>query len=202
MFGVGLHFSTSDLLAVRGVAILGAIGQIVMATPWGSAWPRLWGWSPGTGLVFGLSLSVASTVALLKALEERDLVSSVNGRIAVGWLIVEDLAMVLTLVLLPAFAEMLGGKPISGHGHSDMPVLLELAITLAKVAAFAAITILFDQRSCRGCWRGWREPARASSSRFPVLAVALGIAYGSAQIFGVSFALGAFLAGVVLSESS
>ena len=201
MFGVGLHFSTSDLLAVRGIAIPGAVGQIALATLLGLGLAWLWGWSHGTGLVFGLSLSVASTVVLLKALEERNLVNSVNGRIAVGWLIVEDLAMVLTLVLLPAFAEMLGGKPIRGHGHSDMPVLIELAITLAKVAAFAAIAILLGPKIVP--WMLARVARTGSRELFTlsVLAVALGIAYGSAQLFGVSFALGAFFAGVVLSES-
>jgi len=201
MFGVGLHFSTSDLLAVRGIALPGAVGQIVLATLLGLGLSWLWGWSHGTGLVFGLSLSVASTVVLLKALEERNLVNSVNGRIAVGWLIVEDLAMVLTLVLLPAFAEMLGGKPISVEGHREMPVLLELAITLAKVAAFAAIAVLIGPKVVP--WVLARVARTGSRELFTlsVLALALGIAYGSAQIFGVSFALGAFFAGVVLSES-
>jgi len=201
MFGVGLHFSTSDLLAVRGIALPGAVGQIALATLLGLGVSWLWGWSHGTGLVFGLSLSVASTVVLLKALEERNLVNSVNGRIAVGWLIVEDLAMVLTLVLLPAFAEMLGGTPIGGHGHSDMPVLVELAITLAKVAAFAAIAILVGPKVVP--WVLARVARTGSRELFTlaVLAAALGIAYGSAQLFGVSFALGAFFAGVVLSES-
>ncbi|TBR29377.1 MAG: cation transporter, partial [Reyranella sp.] len=118
MFGVGLHFSASDLLAVKGIAIPGAIGQIVLATLLGIGMCSLWGWSFGTGLVVGLSLSVASTVVLLKALEERNLIDSANGRVAVGWLIVEDLAMVLALVLLPAFAEVLGGKPLQGHEPS------------------------------------------------------------------------------------
>jgi CPA2 family monovalent cation:H+ antiporter-2 len=202
MFGVGLHFSTSDLLAVRGIAIPGAVGQIVVATLLGMGLASLWGWGLGTGLVFGLSLSVASTVVLLKALEERNLVSSVNGRIAVGWLIVEDLAMVLTLVLLPAFAEMLGGKPVANHGHSDLPVWLELVITLAKVAAFATIAIVIGPKVVP--WMLSRVARTGSRELFTlaVLAAALGIAYGSAQVFGVSFALGAFFAGVVLSESS
>ncbi|MBI2735075.1 MAG: cation:proton antiporter [Rhodospirillales bacterium] len=201
MFGVGLHFSASDLLAVRGIAIPGAVGQIVLATLLGMGMCWLWGWSWGTGLVFGLSLSVASTVVLLKALEERNLVNSLNGRVAVGWLIVEDLAMVLALVLLPAFAEMLGGKPV-GHGVSDKPLLLELATTLAKVAAFAAIAILLGPKVVP--WVLGRVARTGSRELFTlsVLAVALGIAYGSAQLFGVSFALGAFFAGVVLSESS
>ncbi len=204
MFGVGLHFSTSDLLAVRGIAIPGAIGQIVLATLLGMGMCWLWGWSLGTGLVVGLSLSVASTVVLLKALEERNLVNSPNGRIAVGWLIVEDLAMVLALVLLPAFAEILGGKSVAGHdgGGSDMPLALELAVTLAKVAAFAAIAILLGPKVVP--WVLARVARTGSRELFTlsVLAIALGIAYGSAHIFGVSFALGAFFAGVVLSESS
>ena len=201
MFGVGLHFSASDLLAVRGIAIPGAIGQIVLATLLGMGLCSLWGWSLGTGLVVGLSLSVASTVVLLKALEERNMVSSPNGRVAVGWLIVEDLAMVLALVLLPAFAEVLGGKPAQGHG-SGMPILLELAVTLSKVAAFAVIAILIGPKVVP--WILARVARTGSRELFTlsVLAVALGIAYGSAAIFGVSFALGAFFAGVVLSESS
>ncbi len=201
MFGVGLHFSASDLLAVRGIAIPGAIGQIVLATLLGMGMCSLWGWGLGTGLVVGLSLSVASTVVLLKALEERNMVSSPNGRVAVGWLIVEDLAMVLALVLLPALAEVLGGKPVRGH-ESGMPILLELAVTLSKVAAFAAIAILIGPKVVP--WVLARVARTGSRELFTlsVLAVALGIAYGSAAIFGVSFALGAFFAGVVLSESS
>ncbi len=202
MFGVGLHFSASDLLAVRGIAIPGAIGQIVLATLLGMAMCWLWGWSLGTGLVVGLSLSVASTVVLLKALEERNLVDSPNGRVAVGWLIVEDLAMVLALVLLPAFAGMLGAKPVDGHGASGMPLLLELAITLAKVIAFTALAMLLGPKVVP--WLLARVARTGSRELFTlsVLAVALGIAYGSAEVFGVSFALGAFFAGVVLSESS
>jgi monovalent cation:H+ antiporter-2, CPA2 family len=203
MFGVGLHFSASDLVAVRSIAIPGAVAQIVLATLLGMGMCWFWGWSLGAGLVFGLSLSVASTVVLLKALEERNLVDSANGRVAVGWLIVEDLAMVLALVLLPAFAEMLGGKAIAGgHGGAGQPLLLELGITLAKVAAFAAIAILIGPKVVP--WLLARVARTGSRELFTlsVLAVALGIAYGSAQIFGVSFALGAFFAGVVLSESS
>jgi CPA2 family monovalent cation:H+ antiporter-2 len=201
MFGVGLHFSASDLLAVRGIAIPGAIGQIVLATLLGMGMCWLWGWSLGTGLVVGLSLSVASTVVLLKALEERNLVDSPNGRVAVGWLIVEDLAMVLALVLLPAFAGMLGAKPVDGHSTSGMP-LLQLAITLAKVAAFTALAVLLGPKVVP--WLLARVARTGSRELFTlsVLAVALGIAYGSAEVFGVSFALGAFFAGVVLSESS
>ena len=205
MFGVGLHFSAADLLAVRRLAVPGAILQIVLATALGIGLCRLWGWPLGTGLVVGLSLSVASTVVLLKALEERNLLESPNGRVAVGWLIVEDLAMVLALVLLPAFAEMLGGHATGPHdiNHaSDRPVLLELAITLAKVGAFAATALILGPRIVP--WILARVARTGSRELFTlsVLAIALGIAYGSAEIFGVSFALGAFFAGVVLSESS
>ena len=195
MFGVGLHFSTSDLLAVKGIAIPGAIGQIVLATLLGMGMCWVWGWSLGTGLVVGLSLSVASTVVLLKALEERNLVNTPNGRVAVGWLIVEDLAMVLALVLLPAFAEVLGGRPVESHGAgvAQMPLALEIAVTLAKVAAFAALAILLGPKVVP--WILARVARTGSRELFTlsVLAIALGIAYGSAHIFGVSFALGAFL---------
>lgn len=206
MFGVGLHFSASDLLAVKGIAIPGAIGQIALATLAGIGLGSLWGWPLGEGLVLGLSASVASTVVLLKALEERNLVNTPDGRVAVGWLIVEDLAMVLALVLLPAFAEVLGGHAAGADGHgaaavSDMPVALTLAITLGKVAAFAIIAMVFGPRVVP--WM-LKQVARTGSRELftlSVLAIALGIAYGAAEIFGVSFALGAFFAGVVLSES-
>ncbi|MGD9510150.1 MAG: cation:proton antiporter, partial [Geminicoccaceae bacterium] len=142
MFGVGLHFSIGDLMAVRWIAIPGAIGQIVIATAMGAALALAWGWSLGAGLVFGLSLSVASTIVLLRALEERNALTSAMGRIAVGWLIVEDLAMVLTLVLLPASAEMLGGhldgEP-AGHG---IGLLVGIGLTLLKVAAFIGLAVL------------------------------------------------------------
>ncbi len=205
MFGVGLHFSASDLMAVKGVAVPGAVGQIALATLLGVGLASLWGWSFGAGVVLGLSLSVASTVVLLKALEERSLINTAGGRVAVGWLIVEDLVMVLALVLLPAFSEALGGHaPGASDGHSpgaDGPIALTLAITLGKVAAFAAVAILFGPKVVP--WPLARVARTGSRELFTlsVLAVALGIAYGSAVIFGVSFALGAFFAGVVLSES-
>jgi monovalent cation:H+ antiporter-2, CPA2 family len=202
MFGVGLHFSVRDLLAVRGVAVPGAVGQIVAATLLGIGLCHLWGWSFGGGLVLGLSLSVASTVVLLKALEERNLIGNADGRVAVGWLIVEDLAMVLALVLLPAFAELLGGKAVDSHGAEGGSLLVELAVTLGKVAAFTVIAIVIGPRVVP--WILARVARTGSRELFTlsVLALALGIAYGSAQVFGVSFALGAFFAGVVLSESS
>jgi len=202
MFGVGLHFSTGDLMAVRWIAIPGAIAQIIIATGIGTGMAMYWGWSLGAGLVLGLSLSVASTVVLLKALEERNAVTTPNGRIAVGWLVVEDLVMVLMLVLLPAIAEVLGGR---GHTSAivtpDLGFGLSLGLTLLKVATFVALTLLFGPRVLP-----WllRQVARAGSRELftlCVLAVALGIAFASAKLFGVSFALGAFFAGVVLSES-
>jgi CPA2 family monovalent cation:H+ antiporter-2 len=200
MFGVGLHFSTRDLLAVRMIAVPGAIGQIALATLAGIGLTQLWGWSLGAGIVFGLSLSVASTVVLLKALSDRNLVDTPNGRVAVGWLIVEDLAMVLALVLLPAFAEAMGGTAGAAHGN-DGPVLLTLAITLGKVAAFAALAILVGPKLVPYLLLQVARTGSRELFTLSVLALALGIAYGSAMIFGVSFALGAFFAGVVLSES-
>ena len=199
MFGVGLHFSTADLLAVRGIAIPGAVGQIAVATAIGTLVAMGWGWSLGAGLVFGLSLSVASTVVLLKALDERNLVSTANGRIAVGWLIVEDLAMVLALVMLPALAGMLGGKVAADA--ADTSLLITLAITLGKVVIFGAVILIIGPRVVP--WLLSQTARTGSHELFTlsVLAVALGIAFGSAAIFDVSFALGAFCAGLVLARS-
>jgi CPA2 family monovalent cation:H+ antiporter-2 len=200
MFGVGLHFSASDLLAVKGIAVPGAIGQIIVATIFGWALAEMWGWTMGQGLVLGLSLSVASTVVLLKALEERNLLNTANGRVAIGWLIVEDLAMVVALVVLPALADFLGGN---GHHDvgSDQPMILTLGITLIKVAAFTVLAMMLGPRVVP--WILVRVARTGSRELFTlsVLAIAIGIAFGSAQIFGVSFALGAFFAGVVMSES-
>jgi monovalent cation:H+ antiporter-2, CPA2 family len=200
MFGVGLHFSTDDLLAVRWIAVPGAVGQIVVATAIGAAMAMAWGWSLGGGLVLGLALSVASTVVVLRALEERGAVESANGRIAVAWLVVEDLAMVLTLVLLPALAGLADGHASAAHG-ADGNVLLLILVTLGKIAAFLALVAVAGPRLVP-----WilQQAARTGSHELftlSVLAVALGIAYGSATLFGVSFALGAFCAGVVLSKS-
>jgi CPA2 family monovalent cation:H+ antiporter-2 len=200
MFGVGLHFSFEDLVAVRSVAVPGAAVQIAVATALGAVAARLWGWSSGAGLVFGLSLSVASTVVLLRALEERGLVDSGNGRIAIGWLIVEDLAMVLTLVLLPAIAVPLGGAaPTAGAAGGSL--VAAIALTLGKVAVFVALMHFVGRRAVP--WLLARVARIGSRELFTlgVLAVALGIAVGAASLFGVSFALGAFFAGVVISES-
>jgi CPA2 family monovalent cation:H+ antiporter-2 len=205
MFGVGLHFSAADLLAVRGVALPGAIGQIILATLLGIGMCSLWGWGIGAGVVFGLSLSVASTVVLLKALEERNMLNTANGRVAVGWLIVEDLAMVLALVLLPAFAGVLGGNAgTPGHGGAEadaLTIALSIGKTLLKVGAFAALALYFGPKIVP---RVLKMAARTGSRELftlTVLALALGIAFGAAVVFDVSFALGAFFAGVVMSES-
>jgi CPA2 family monovalent cation:H+ antiporter-2 len=204
MFGVGLHFSASDLIAVRGVAIPGAIGQIVLATLLGMGLCSLWGWSLGAGLVFGLCVSVASTVVLLKALEERNLVNSPNGRVAIGWLIIEDLAMVLTLVLLPIVAQVLG-DPGADAAHqasaSGTSVVLTIVLTLVKLGAFAVLAIVLGPRLVPWLLTLVARTGSRELFTLTVLAIALGIAFGSATIFGVSFALGAFFAGVIMSES-
>ncbi len=199
MFGVGLHFSVADLLAVRRLAIPGAVGQILITTALGAGMALAWGWSLGSGVILGLSLSVASTVVLLKALEDRNAVTTANGRIAVGWLIVEDLAMVLALVLLPAVVQALGGA--GAPRPPAQPPLLTLAITLAKMGAFVAVALVVGPRVLP---RLLREVARTGSQELftlAVLALALGIAFAAAELFGVSFALGAFFAGMVLKES-
>ena len=199
MFGVGLHFSVADLMAVRRIAIPGAIAQIVIATALGTAMSMLWGWSLGGALILGLCLSVASTVVLLKALEERGAVATPNGRVAVGWLIVEDLAMVLVLVLLPALAEVLGGD--AGTRAGDRNVFVALGLTLVKVIAFGVLALVVGPRVMP-----WllRQAARTGSRELftlAVLALSVGIAFAAAELFGVSFALGAFFAGMVLNES-
>jgi CPA2 family monovalent cation:H+ antiporter-2 len=199
MFGVGLHFSVKDLLAVRTIALPGAAAQIAVASALGAAVTRLWGWSWSAGLVFGLCLSVASTVVLLRALEERGLLDSGDGRIAVGWLIVEDLAMVLALVLLPAVAHAQTGAGAEGTTRTSLPAAV--ALTFGKVAAFVAVMHFVGRRAVP--WLLARVARIGSRELFTlgVLAVALGIAVGAASLFGVSFALGAFFAGVVISES-
>ena len=200
MFGVGLHFSLKDLLAVKAIAIPGAVAQIAVATLLGVALALTLGWTMGAGLVFGLALSVASTVVLLRALQERHLVDSEQGRIAVGWLIVEDLAMVLTLVLLPALAGSL-----SGEGGGKSPALPQaaaaLAITIGKVAAFFAVMLIVGRRVIPWILHYVAHGGSRELFRLAVLAIALGVAFGAAALFDVSFALGAFFAGMVLAES-
>lgn len=203
MFGVGLHFSLPDLMAVRGIAVPGAIGRIALATILGIGLCSLWGWSVGQGLVFGLCISVASTVVTLKALEERNLLETPMGRVSIGWLVVEDLAMVLVLVLLPALATALGGHSgDAGHGAAaESSIAWTLALTLLQVGAFVAIAALVGPRVVP--WVLIKVARTGSRELFTlaVLALALGIAFGSALAFGVSFALGAFFAGVVMAES-
>lgn len=202
MFGVGLHFSLDDLLAVRRIALPGAIVQIAVATALGAITASLWGWGPGAGLVFGLALSVASTVVLIKALEQRGVLHSVNGRIAVGWLIVEDLAMVLVLVLLPPLAGWLGSNSDALAAKEIERGLLEtFMISLGKISAFVAFMLIVGRRVFP--WLLGYVAGTGSRELFTlsVIAAAVGIAYGSAQLFGVSFALGAFFAGMVMRES-
>ncbi|WP_430397799.1 YbaL family putative K(+) efflux transporter [Ferrovibrio sp.] len=198
MFGVGMHFSLKDLLSVKAIAIPGAVAQIAVATVLGMALAWAMGWSMGGGFVFGLALSVASTVVLLRALQERHLMESERGRIAVGWLIVEDLAMVLALVLLPPLAGLLKDEA-GGLGAREIGTLL--AITLGKVAAFVALMLIVGRRVIPWLLHYIAHTGSRELFRLAVLAIALGVAYGAAVLFGVSFALGAFFAGMVLSES-
>ncbi|MDP9043508.1 MAG: Kef family K(+) transporter [Pseudomonadota bacterium] len=197
MFGVGLHFSIDDLLAVRKIALPGAVVQMLAASALGAGVAGLWGWSLGACLVFGVALSVASTVVLLKALESRGALESANGRIAVGWLVVEDLAMVLVLVLLPALAPSLGGHA----SPTTRSTLWTLLVTLSQVAGFVAFMLVVGRRLFP--WILWQVAKTGSRELFTlcVIAAAVSIAYGSSAIFGVSFALGAFFAGMVLRES-
>jgi CPA2 family monovalent cation:H+ antiporter-2 len=199
MFGVGLHFSLEQLLSVRAIAVPGAIAQIACATLLGMALGHWLGWSIGAGLVFGLALSVASTVVLLRALQERRLVETGRGRIAVGWLIVEDMVMVLTLVLLPAFAGVLGGE---GSGTTDFAgVATAAALTIGKIAAFVAIMLIVGKRLIPWVLHYMAHTGSRELFRLAVFVIALGAAFAAAELFGVSFALGAFFAGMILSES-
>jgi CPA2 family monovalent cation:H+ antiporter-2 len=197
MFGVGLHFSLDDLLSVKRIALPGAVVQMGLATLLGMGLATWWGWSLGAALIFGLSLSCASTVVLLKALEARGLLDTMNGRIAVGWLVVEDLATVLVLVLLPPLAGMLGGTT----EKEAAPLWQAVGLTLLEVSVFIALMLIVGRR-----FLPWMlsQIARTGSGELFTLAVitiAIGIAYGSAQLFSVSFALGAFFAGMVMRES-
>lgn len=199
MFGVGLHFSLDDLLSVKRIAVPGAIVQMAVATALGMALASSWEWSIGAGLVLGLSLSCASTVVLLKALESRGILESMNGRIAVGWLIVEDLVTVLILVLLPSFATMLGGANETGNPAD--PLWRTVGVTLLLVSAFIALMLIVGRRVLP--WLLWQVARTGSREMFTlaVVAVAICIAYGAAALFNVSFALGAFFAGMVMRES-
>jgi CPA2 family monovalent cation:H+ antiporter-2 len=210
MFGVGLHFSLSDLMAVKAIAVPGAVVQIAIATLLGMALAWALGWGIGAGIVFGLALSVASTVVLLRALQERRLVQTERGKIAVGWLIVEDLAMVLALVLIPALSGVLGGSS-GGEQHVGLPSALigyipdtvwaVLGWTLLKVAFFVALMLVIGRRVIPAVLHYVAHTGQRELFRLAVLAISLGVAFGSAEWFGVSFALGAFFAGMVLAES-
>lgn len=206
MFGVGLHFSVGDLLAVKRIAVPGAVLQISIATLLGAGAGYFWGWDLAQCLVFGLSLSCASTVVLLKALEARGQIETLNGRIAVGWLVVEDLVMVLVLVLLPVIAGIMGSTPATGGQEhapatTDQHFALTLLITLGKVAAFVAFMMVVGKRLLPKLL--WWVAGTGSRELFSlcVIATAVGVAYGSALLFDVSFALGAFFAGMMLRES-
>ncbi|MBO9650071.1 MAG: Kef family K(+) transporter [Variovorax sp.] len=198
MFGVGLHFSLDDLLAVRKIAVPGALVQIAVATMLGGALATWWGWNLGAALVFGLALSVASTVVLLRALENLGILDSFTGRIAVGWLVVEDLAMVLVLVLMPPLANALVGVD---PGERTAPIWQTLGLTLLQVGGFVALMLVVGRRLFP--WVLWQVTRTGSRELFTlcVIAAAVGIAFSAAALFGVSFALGAFFAGMVMRES-
>jgi len=198
MFGVGLHFSLSDLMSVKRIALPGAVVQMGLATGLGMLLAHWWGWGMGSGLIFGLSLSCASTVVLLKALEANAALETMNGRIAIGWLVVEDLACVLLLVLMPPLAGVLGGnEPDASSG----PLWLTIGKTLLQVGAFIAVMLIAGRRALP--WLLWQVARTGSRELFTlaVIAAAISIAYGAAELFNVSFALGAFFAGMVMRES-
>lgn len=208
MFGVGLHFSLKDLLSVRGIAVPGAIAQIGLATMLGWGLGALMGWPTGGSLVFGLALSVASTVVLLKALQEKRLIDTERGKIAVGWLIVEDLAMVLALVLIPAAASIGSHgtvEPLSAAVNRlfdlDMGMAGIIGMTLVKVALFVGVMLVFGRRVIPWTMHRIAHTGSRELFRLGVLAIALGVAFGASKLFGVSLALGAFFAGMVLAES-
>ncbi len=200
MFGVGLHFSLKDLLSVKAIAIPGALAQMLVATLLGMGVARLSGWPAGAGYIFGLALSVASSVVLTRALQERHLMATERGRIAVGWLVVQDLAMILALVLIPALAGVLNAGGAAAAPFDD--ILRAVGITLAKVLAFIALMLVVGQRVIPEILHYVAHTGSRELFRLAVLAIALGVAYGAAQLFGVSFALGAFFAGMILSEST
>src|ERR1043165_3774234 len=198
MFGVGLQFSLEELLSVRAIAVPGALAQIAVASALGAGLAHLLGWPLGGGLVFGLALSVASTVVVLRALQERRLLDTERGRIAVGWLVVEDLAMVLVLVFVPALGDLTQGL----RGANFSAVALPLAITLGKFAAFIALMWFVGRRLIPWLLHYVAHTGSRELFRLAVLAIALGVAYGAANLFDVSFALSEFFTGMILSESA
>ncbi len=204
MFGVGLHFSLKELWSVRSIAVPGAIVQIAVATMFGVGLGSWLGWPLGAGITFGLALSVASTVVLLRALQERRIINTERGRIAVGWLIVEDLVMVLTLVLLPPLVPLLNGslQDAASSGFEIAEIAGTVALTIAKVGAFVVVMLVVGRRVIPWILHYVAHSGSRELFRLAVLSIALGAAYGAAQLFGVSFALGAFFAGMILSESA
>lgn len=205
MFGVGLHLSLDDLLSVRRIAVPGATVQIAVATALGAGLASLWGWDLGAALVFGLTLSCASTVVLLRALEDRGVLETINGRIAVGWLVIEDLVCVLVLVLMPPLAGLVtgpgGAAPSEAASSAGGDLWLTLGLTLGKVAAFLALMLLVGRRVFPTMLYWVARSGSRELFTLCVVATALGVAYGSARLFDVSFALGAFFAGMMMRES-
>jgi CPA2 family monovalent cation:H+ antiporter-2 len=198
MFGVGLHFSLKDLLSVRGIAIPGALAQGLVAIPLGIGLGWWLGWSTGAGLIFGVALSVASTVVLLRLLQERRLIETERGRITVGWLIVQDIAMVLVLLLLPALAGLLHG---TGPAPDAAAIAGAVALMLGKFTVFVAVMLLVGKKLIPAILHYVAHTGSRELFRLAVLSIALGVAYAAAELFGVSLALGAFFAGMMLSES-
>lgn len=202
MFGVGLHFSTKDLMSIRGVVIPGALLQVAVSSLFGIGLAWLVGWSGGTGLVFGIALSVASTVVLTRALQERRLIDTERGHIAVGWLIVQDLLMILVLIMLPAVAAVIG-ETGQGSSRLDIGELAEsVALTIAKVAGFIGFMLVVGRRVIPMLLHYVAHTGSRELFRLAVLSVALGVAFAASELFQVSFALGAFVAGMTLSESA
>jgi monovalent cation:H+ antiporter-2, CPA2 family len=202
MFGVGLHFSPGELLAVRKIVVPGAMLQILASTTFGMAIGLLLGWPIGSALVFGLALSVASTVVLMRALQDRRLLDTDRGRVAAGWLIVQDVLMVLVLILLPPLASLLDGELVRPTPRVDLgAVALAIAVTFGKVAGFVALMLVVGRRIVPLILHYVAHTGSRELFRLAVLALALGVAFGAAELFNVSFALGAFLAGMILSES-
>ncbi|MBN9229436.1 MAG: sodium:proton antiporter [Legionella sp. 40-6] len=201
MFGVGLHFSISDLMRVRAIAIPGAVVQIISATLLGGAAALVWGWNYGHALIFGIALSVASTVVLLRALDDRDVLETINGHIAVGWLVVEDLAMVLVLVLLPPLAQTLGGNSLDTQ-QAHQPLWWVLGFTLVKISVFIGLMLWIGRKYFPKLL--WNIAHTGSRELFIlcIVTAAIGITYLAAEVFGVSFALGAFFSGMMIRESS
>jgi CPA2 family monovalent cation:H+ antiporter-2 len=198
MFGVGLHFSLEDLLSVRAIAIPGALAQVLVAAPLGMGVGWWLGWTPAAGLIFGIALSVASTVVLLRLLQERRLLDTERGRITVGWLIVQDIFMILVLVMLPVFADTLKGLE---QASGQYTLLETIVLTVGKIAAFLIVMLVVGRKVIPWVLHYVAHTGSRELFRLAVLSIALGVAFAAAELFGVSLALGAFFAGMILSES-